>query len=60
MKREHRIVDKGRIPKENYHFPLMSKGEREEHMHGNKEKEPMHGEWERCMNIGGEIVTEGV
>jgi hypothetical protein len=28
MKRKKRLVDRGSIPKENYPFPLMSKGER--------------------------------
>jgi hypothetical protein len=29
MKRKQRLVDRGSIPKENYPFPLMSKGGRE-------------------------------
>jgi hypothetical protein len=42
MKRKQRLVDRGRSLKENYPFPLMSKGREKEQMHGNKEKEQMH------------------
>jgi hypothetical protein len=43
MKRKKRLADRGRTPKDNYPFPLTSKGERKN----------------RCMEIGGVMVTGG-
>jgi hypothetical protein len=45
MKRKQRLVDRGSIPKENYPFPLMSKGERENKGMETREKN-------RCMETG--------
>jgi hypothetical protein len=44
MKRKQRLVDRGRIPKENYPFPLMSKGERKNKCMETKRKKKMHGD----------------
>jgi hypothetical protein len=52
MKRKQRLVDRGSIPKENYPFPLMSKGER------NKKCMEMKRN-NICMETGGVMVTWG-
>jgi hypothetical protein len=55
MKRKKRLVDRGSIPKENYPFPLMSKGERKNRCMEMERKN-------RCnidMVLRGEMVTGG-
>ena len=52
MKRKHRIVDRGSNHKENYPFPLMSKGERK-----NKGMEIERNK--RSMETGGAMVIGG-
>jgi hypothetical protein len=53
MKRKKRIVYKGSIPKENYPFPLMSKGERKNRCMETERKKT-------CMETGGAMVIGGV
>jgi hypothetical protein len=49
MKRKKRLVDRGRIPKENYPFPLMSKGERKNRCMETERKNI-------CMETGGAMI----
>jgi hypothetical protein len=52
MKRNKRLAYRGIIPKDNYPFPLMSKGER-------KNKSMEMERKNRCMETGGAMVTWG-
>jgi hypothetical protein len=52
MKRKQRLVDRGSIPKEDYPFPLMPKGERKNRCMETKRNN-------RCIETGGAMVTGG-